>query len=208
MDASITILFAFLAASCASQDTRPRQDQEIAHQQEKIRGLNADLAQLQEELKQAAADRDSERFRRQKLQLELDEALRKNKEKDQRIEGLNSVITELEEGPEGKRLELEKRKLALEEKRLEAQEVAAGAKACAGSRPCANIGTCGFISGYGCRPTTDAHCRRSKACRFLGRCHLSVDEPLCVAITNDDCRRSLGCKEEGKCTAGSDGACY
>lgn len=80
------------------------------------------------------------------------------------------------------------------------------AASCAASVVCEEQGRCGHVRDFGCVPTRDAHCRRSKFCRLLGACFKSVGAYTCTALKEDDCRASLGCKVNGACTLG-DGVC-
>ena len=69
---------------------------------------------------------------------------------------------------------------------------------------CKERGYCGVYSRYGnrwCRPTKDAHCEQSRACKKLGRCAVTGDpsfsEDWCTPAKPEHCARSTQCEEEG-----------
>lgn len=83
-------------------------------------------------------------------------------------------------------------------------------KPCSPSKKCYSEGRCARYGKSLCRPSMDAHCRRSRACREEGRCYKgtmsTILGPVCVARSDADCRRSDNCKYKGRCKA-SDKLC-
>jgi len=62
---------------------------------------------------------------------------------------------------------------------------------------CQDHGACAVVDGM-CAPTTEGHCRASRACKERGLCELRGN--VCVWPDQAACERSPACAEEDQCT--------